>query len=292
MSRYLFLGFLVALSLPVAAGQHERSGFVVEQVRPGIHLLQGRGGNILLSEGQDGLLLIDDDYADLTPALKSTLDSFGGWQRLKYIINTHWHGDHTGGNAVLGEVADMVAHQNVRLRLSTPQEVKFFNMVTEPSPEVALPTFTFQDQISLYFNGDELRVQHFPGGHTDGDSVVFFEQANVVHTGDHFFNGFFPFVDIDSGGNAVQLARNLRQIYQQLDDQTTVIPGHGPVADKKAVGEYLKMLDGTIAEVAAMKSQGMSLPAIQKKGLGSQWQRWGGGFIKEPAWIQLIYNSL
>lgn len=271
----------------------EPSGdFTATSLSPSLVFLQGKGGNILLSKGDDGLLIIDDDYADMADALKAQLMQHGGVDQLQYVLNTHWHGDHTGTNTVWGESALIVAHDNVRKRLSERQAIPLFNMVSEPYPPQGLPTLTYPDSMRIYFNGDEITLQHFSHGHTDGDSVVFFKEANLVHMGDHLFYPMFPFIDLASGGNAVQYADNVGEILKRIDNNTTVVPGHGPVTDKAGLSRYHQMLVGTIEEVQAMKQAGKTLQQAQAIGLSDRWQEWSNGFIKQPVWISFIYDSL
>ena len=294
MKSFMFAFAVTALAMSglCSADRHQATSFTVTEINASLKLLQGRGGNIALSTGVDGVLIVDDDYADMSDALKKQIDRYGGTDRLKYIINTHWHGDHTGANAALGQGVSIVAHNNVRQRLSTRQEVAFFNMVSEPQPKHALPSLTYPQSMVIHFNDETITLEHYPGGHTDGDSVVFFEQAGVAHLGDLMFNDMFPFVDIGSGGNAVAYADNVGDILKKIDDNTVVIPGHGALTNKKGLETYHQMLTGTIAEVAAMKKAGLSLEQAQAKGLSKTWQRWNVGFIKEPVWISFIYNSL
>lgn len=255
-------------------------------------LLQGKGGNIALLKGDQGMLLVDDDYRNLSPALKEELSRQGGLETLIYVINTHWHGDHTQGNLALGEHAQIVAHDNVRRRLLTRQEIKLFNMVSEPYPESAVPSLTYDSTLTLHMNGETVKLVHYPGGHTDGDTVVFFEDANVVHAGDHFFNGFFPFVDVGSGGNVLRMADNVKAILDRIDDDTKIIPGHGPLASKADLQAFHAMLVGTAAEVKAMKDQGMGLEQIQQQGLSDRWEPWADGFLSTRVWIGIVYASL
>ncbi|ARN76264.1 MBL fold metallo-hydrolase [Oceanicoccus sagamiensis] len=257
-----------------------------------ITLLQGKGGNIAVSHGSDGLLIIDDDYADMSDSLKQQLAELGGGSELKYILNTHWHSDHTGSNDALGKGVAIVAHDNVRKRLSSPQEVPFFNMVTTAQAKHALPSLTYPDAMNIHFNDESIRLEHYPNGHTDGDSVVFFESSNVVHMGDHMFYPMFPFVDISSDGNVVNFANNVGKVLAKVNDATVVIPGHGPLTDKKGLTTYHQMLMQTIAEVKAMKAEGLSVKQAQARGLSPKWQEWNGGFIKQENYIAFIYQSL
>ncbi len=288
------LATLTALTLSgtLTAGGHESAGFKTTKINESIILLQGKGGNIALSHGEDGLLIIDDDYADMSARLKDELKSLGGGKPLKYIVNTHWHSDHTGSNDTLGKGVDIIAHENVRVRLSSPQEVPFFNMVTTAQPSHALPNITYPESMNLHFNNESIRLEHLPNGHTDGDSVIFFETSNVVHKGDLMFYPMFPFVDISSGGNVVSYASNVGKFLAQINDTTVVIPGHGPVTDKKGLTTYHKMLTDTVAEVKAMKADGLTLEQAQGKGLSPHWLEWNGGFIKQEAYISFIYQSL
>lgn len=282
----------ISLSSGVSADNHGGPEFKASPITPSLTLLQGKGGNIVLSKGSDGLLIIDDDYADMADKLKAQIEAHGGMSSLKYILNTHWHGDHSGGNAALGKGVDIVAHDNVRARLSSKQEIAFFKMVSDPQPKHALPNLTYPQTMTIHFNDDAITLTHYANGHTDGDSVVRFEKANVIHMGDHMFYPMFPFVDLGSGGNAVNYSKNVMAILKTVDDKTVVTPGHGPLTDKQGLASYSAMLNGTIAEVTAMKDQGLSLEQAQAKGLSDQWDSWGGGFIKEPVWISFIYGSL
>lgn len=255
-------------------------------------MLQGKGGNIGVLTGEQGTVLIDDDYGVMSSALIQALEPFGGTEKLTYIINTHWHGDHTEGNKALGKHAPIVAHENVRQRLLTHQEIKLFGMVSEPYPAAALPSLTYSQTMNLYINNEHLQIIHLPKGHTDGDSVVYFEKANVIHMGDHLFNGFFPFVDVENGGNVLTMATNLENILPLINDSTVIIPGHGPLANKADVIAFIDMLRGTSAEVQTMKNDGLSLADIQKKGLSTTWDDWTDGFLSSEQWIGIVYSSL
>ena len=236
--------------------------------------------------------MIDADYRNMSAALKQALKPFGGEQKLAYIINTHWHGDHTQGNKIFGKHANIVAHDNVRARLLTTQEVKLFKMVSKPYPVHAVPSITYDKSMRLYINDQKVNIVHYANGHTDGDSIVFFEKANVVHMGDHHFSGFFPFVDIDTGGNVLTMAANVKKVLALINDKTKVIPGHGPLSNKADLKAFYDMLIGTSNEVKAMKDKGKSLAEIQKAGLSKRWDEWTDGFLSTEVWIGIVYNSL
>lgn len=295
LKRIITLGvsLLFVLScLSVQAEDHhalEKKAFKVSQLIEGFHLLQGKGGNILLSEGRDGLLLVDSDYADMSKPLEQALSKFD--KPLKYILNTHWHGDHTQGNKTLGHQSIIVAHDNVYERLNSRQEVKLFGMVSEPYPKHALPDITYDHRMTMHFNDHKISLLHFPHGHTDGDTVVFFKEANLIHLGDHFFNGFYPFVDVGSGGRVRGVAKNVTKLLTMIDDKTMIIPGHGPMANKQDLIAFRDMLLGTANEVEALMAS-KSLEEIQAAGLSAQWDEWEDGFLNEKTWIKIVFDSL
>lgn len=287
-------GFILCLPVIANAENHHKKSpsFKSTKLTKNIFMLQGKGGNLGLIKGKQGILLIDADYKVMSKALKSELTKYGGVNKLTYLINTHWHGDHTQGNMALGHHAQIIAHDNVRARLLTTQEIKLFKMVSKPYPEHALPSITYEKKLSLHINNENIEVVHFPNGHTDGDSIVFFKNANVVHMGDHFFSGFYPFVDVEHGGNVLNMAKNVKTVLAMLDDETKVIPGHGPLSNKKGLKAFYDMLIGTSAEVKAMKDEGLSLDTIKEKGLSGKWDEWTKGFLPEKVWMGIVYNSL
>ena len=293
--KYLICsGLMVAYAQCALSDDHHvgSASFTQAQVTQHVILLQGKGGNVALLKSADGLLMVDNDYKEVSDALKKALGQHGGIERLKYVINTHWHGDHTQNNLLVGKHADIVAHHNVRRRLSQPGEVKFFNMKSDGYPDEALPSITYAESLSLYLNRQHIEILHFPGSHTDGDSIVWFKNENVLHLGDLFFNGFFPFVDLDSGGNVIGLADSVASILKLADRDTHIIPGHGPLTDKAGLEAYHAMLIGSIKEVRAMKKRGQSLKDMQDAGLSARWDSWTTGFISTDAWIGFVYASL
>jgi cyclase len=275
---------------PPKPGEDDMSGVTIKttQVAGHVYMLEGAGGNIGVSAGEDGVVLVDDQFAPLATKILDAVKALGKGEP-EYVINTHWHGDHVGGNPIFGAKAAIVAQENVRKRVSTEQTRR--DEKVEPLPAPGLPVVTFKETVSLHMNGEEIRVVHFPRGHTDGDSIVFFTGANVVHMGDHFFNGKFPFVDTESGGDPVQYAANVKAVLDQIKDDTKVIPGHGPVATKADLATFHQTLTDTIKIVQAAKKAKKTLDQAKQAGLPEKYKSWGDGFIKTDAWIETIYSS-
>lgn len=261
------------------------------KVAGNVYMLEGAGGNIGVSVGPDGILIVDDQFAPLAEKIKIALKSLGDG-KLKFILNTHWHGDHTGGNAVLGHDAPIIAQTNVRRRLSEEQRTEFFKTTTPASPKEALPVITFDDSLSVHFNGEEIKVSHFPAGHTDGDSVIFFTASNVIHLGDDFFPGRFPFVDLDSGGSVLGLIKNVGELIPKIPAGAKLIPGHGPLSGIDELKAYHRMLLTTTDIVRQKMAAGKTVDQIKKEGLPDEWKSWGEGFIKTEMWLEIIYRGL
>jgi len=286
----LCAGPLLGLSL-LASAADDAPSVTTTAINDHLYLLKGRGGNVVASVGSDGVLLIDDDYANYQPAYKAAIAKLGNDQA-RFVINTHWHGDHTGSNAAWGETGSViVAHDNVRQRLSTRQVNKFFDRVTEASPAAAWPLVTYAESMALHLNGDTIEVRHLPSGHTDGDSAVFFLESNVLHTGDHFFKDRFPFVDLASGGSVGGFIKNIETLLSMVGTDTVIVPGHGSLAGRQDLENYLEMLLATRDEVHKLMKAGLKLEAIQATGLDQRWESWGGGFINEANWIAFIVAS-
>jgi glyoxylase-like metal-dependent hydrolase (beta-lactamase superfamily II) len=249
------------------------------------------GGNVLVSNGPDGMLIIDDKIPDMTNRLILKLNEIGGMERLKFVLNTHWHFDHAGGNARLGKDAIIVAHENVRKRLSTEQRLDAFNMVLPPQPKEAWPVITYDRGASIHFNGEELKLVHLPGGHTDTDTVVYFTNSNVLHTGDLFFNGLFPFVDVQNGGSVTGVMENVATILATYPADVTIVPGHGPLATMEDLKTFHAMLGETIGNVRDMIAAGKDAEAIKAAGVPAKWKGWAG-ILNEATWNAIIHASL
>jgi glyoxylase-like metal-dependent hydrolase (beta-lactamase superfamily II) len=290
----LLLGVLVTV-VAVCECQAQQDFSKVEikatKVAGNVYMLEGSGGNIGVSVGSDGILIVDDQFAPLADKIKAALKGLGEG-KLKFILNTHWHGDHTGGNVAFGPEAPIIAHDNVRKRLSTEQKSEFFKRTTPASPKEALPVITFGQSLSVHFNGEEIRVIHFPHGHTDGDSVIFFTTSNVVHMGDDFFSGRFPFVDLESGGSVEGLTKNISEVIAKLPANVKLIPGHGPISGIEDLKLYHRMLVETTDIVRKKMAAGKTLDEIKKEGLPDEWKTWGTGFIKTDLWIEIAHRSL
>jgi glyoxylase-like metal-dependent hydrolase (beta-lactamase superfamily II) len=284
---------ILAAVAPTALAQQDfsKTEIKTQVIAPGIAVLFGEGGNIAVSHGADGTVMIDDQYAPLTPKLTAAVAALGATP-VKYLINTHWHGDHSGGNENFGKAgAVILAHDHVRDRMSTPQ-VRGTRTIG-PSPALALPIITYHDGISLHLNGDRVWTVHMKHAHTDGDSVVFWEKANVVHMGDTFFLiGGFPFVDLNSGGTVKGLRDGIGKILRMIDDKTVVIPGHGPVTTKAELATYYAMLVSMIDAVETSKKAGKSLAEIQAMKPGARWDTSADAYIRGDAFVETIFKSL
>jgi cyclase len=256
-----------------------------------VSMLMGSGGNIGVSAGEDGLLMVDDEFEPLAPKIQAALDGLGKG-KLKFLVNTHWHGDHTGGNRVFGAQVPILAQSNVRRRMSSEQTV--MGQKTPASPKVALPVITFDQSISVHWNGEEIKVIHFPHGHTDGDSVIFFTGSNVVHMGDDFFaNDNYPFVDLASGGSVQGLAANVGSVLALLPPDVKVIPGHGTLGTKADLERFHTMLVDTLESVRHRMQAGESLQQMQTEGFPEPYKTtWGHGFVDAKLWIMTIHDSL
>jgi len=283
-----FIAILVFVVPALAQQDFSKVEIRATKVSGNVYMLEGSGGNIGVSVGTDGILIVDDEFAPLADKIKAALKSLGAG-KLKFILNTHWHGDHTGGNVVFGPEAPIIAQTNVRKRLAEGSNVPNRNVA--PAPKDALPVITFDQSVSVHFNGEEIRVIHFPKGHTDGDAVIFFTGSNVVHMGDDFFNGMFPFVDLDSGGDVDGYVKNVGEVITKLPADVKIIPGHGPLANIDDLKRFQQMLLKTTDIVRKKIAAGKTLDQIKAEGLGDEWKSWGNGFVNTDRWMTTIHRS-
>jgi glyoxylase-like metal-dependent hydrolase (beta-lactamase superfamily II) len=254
-----------------------------------VHMLTGAGGNIAVSAGPDGLLIVDDQFAPLADKIKAAVTKLGNG-KLQYVLNTHWHFDHTGGNPIFGKEGRIVAQDQVRVRLANEQKV--FGNPVAPLPKEGLPVITYDNAMSLFFNGEEIRLTHYPAGHTDGDTVVYFTGSNVMHTGDQFIVDSFPFFDMENGGTPDGYLANLEKLVQSLPPGVKIIPGHGPMAGKADMERALAMLKETTALVRSKRDAGKTLEQVKAEGVPEKYKSWGNAFIKPEVYLEMLYKGL
>ena len=268
--------------------QQQQVTFKTEKVAGNIYVLYGQGGNIGVSYGEDGMMIIDTQFANIADKIKAELAKLGT-DKPKFVFNTHWHGDHTGGNEIFGKDSLIVAHANVRKRML--EMTMHRGQARQPSPKVALPMITYNEGVSLHFNGEEICAEYFPNGHTDGDTVLFFTGSNVVHLGDDFFVGRFPYVDMESGGTVEGLMNNIARLIQMIPADAKLIPGHGKVSTIDDLRDYYQMLAETTLIVRKAMKDGKTLEQIKTAGFPEKFKDAGSGFIKTNEWIETIYKN-
>jgi cyclase len=266
----------------------------VSKVAGNVYMLVGAGGNIGASVGDDGIVIVDDQYAPLAGKIQEALKSITD-KPVRFIINTHYHEDHTGGNEFFQKQAPIIAHDNVRKRLEEGGQAGnggSVHMEAKAQPKDALPIITFDHDVTVHLNGEDIRALHVPAGHTDGDSVIYFPKSNVVHMGDDFVTYGFPFIDVDSGGSIDGMISGVEGAIAQLPADVKIIPGHGGVSTLDDVRAYLKMLKETRAAVHDALDKKMTLEQMKEKKLLEPWKKYSGEFINADAFLETIYNSL
>jgi len=281
------------LSTAAAAQGFDDVTIETTAVADGVHMLVGAGGNLAISSGEDGVFLVDDQFAPLTDKIRAAIAGVNDGA-VRFVLNTHWHGDHTGGNENFGKAGTLiVAHDNVRVRMSTEQFSAAFDRTTPPSPKDALPVVTFNDEVTFHLNGETIHAFHVPPAHTDGDSIVHFKNADVIHMGDLYFNGMYPYIDIDAGGSIDGVIAAAGRVLEMMADGTKLIPGHGPLSNRAELTAYRDMLSGVRNAVAEAMAAGKSADEIVAAGPTAPWDEvWGGGFMKPDVFTGIVARSL
>ena len=295
-SRTLLIAALAAA--PAAVDVLAAQNYDTVQVRTvkageGVYMLQGAGGNIGVSSGADGVIIVDDQYAPLTDKIKAAIAAFNPGP-IRFVLNTHWHPDHTGGNENLGKSGVViVAHENVRRHMSAEQFITSFAQAVPASPKGALPVVTFTDAVTFYYNGDSIAAIHVAPAHTDGDVIVWFRHANVVHMGDTFFNGRYPLVDLASGGHLEGLIGAADRVLGMADANTKIIPGHGPLGDRVALQAYRTMLVTVRDRIKQAVAAGRTLDQVKAAKPTADFDAvWGSGRITPTLFVEILYQDL
>lgn len=246
-----------------------------------VYMLQGAGGNIGVLATEEGLLLVDDQYAKMAKSIESSMSGISG-KPLKFIVNTHFHGDHTGGNKYFSHKAPIFAHANVRKRLEQGKD----------SQKESLPVVTYKDGVEIFLDEEKIQLKHLPSGHTDGDTYVYFEKANVLHTGDLYFEVGFPYIDLGSGGSVKGYLANVRSMIANVPDDVTIIPGHGVLTDKQGLIAFADMIEFSIKKIEEALKQGKTEEQILSEGIGENYAHLSWSFITEERWLKTLIKDL
>jgi glyoxylase-like metal-dependent hydrolase (beta-lactamase superfamily II) len=281
MNRFIFL----LLGLVVATTTCSAQKITTIKITDSIYMLEGSGGNVGVSVGTDGILVIDSQFPNMATAILEAIERIQKGP-ITFLVNTHFHGDHTGGNEALAQKAPVIGHTNVRSRMAEGKDLG------KKSFRNSLPVITYDDSATVHFNGEDIQLKHYPTGHTDSDSVIYFPNANVMHMGDHFFVGRFPFIDLAGGGDVAQYIRNVESILEKAPVDVTIIPGHGPLADLSDLKAFLGILKESTAQIQEGIDAGKSVEAIQKEGLPDKFKPAEWGFVNTERWIAIVHESL
>lgn len=290
----LVAGLLFVCGLAAQDEDFSKVQMKVSKVAGNVYMLEGAGGNIGASVGDDGIVIIDDQYAPLAEKIQAALKGITD-KPVRFIINTHYHGDHTGGNAYFQKQAPIIAHDNVRKRLESGGGAGNGGSVhfdAKPGAKEALPIITFDHDVTVDLNGEDIRALYFPAGHTDGDSIIFFPKSNVVHMGDDFVTYGFPFIDVEAGGSINGMIDGVEKVIAQVPPDVKVIPGHGPVSSLDDVRTYVKMLKDARNVVQKELKKHKTLDQMKKAKILDPWKKYSGDFISEDAFLETLYNSL
>ena len=294
MKHILIFLIIIFSMMTINADDHwEKVEYTTIEIRENIYAMIGQGGNLAVFTGEDGTFLVDDQFAPLTEKILQEIKKIGG-EKPKFLINTHWHYDHTGGNKNLGKKgAIIVAHDNVRKLLAKDNTLKAFNKKISATPKQGLPIITFSKDATFHINAETVRAFHVHNAHTNGDSVVHFKKANIIHAGDIWFNGFYPFIDVEHGGSLEGMITAATTIINMSDENTVIIPGHGPVGNKQDLAKYRKMLTSVLNVLRDYKKQGKTIEEVIKaKPTEDHDSEWADGFLSPEQWIGIIYSGL
>ncbi len=264
-----------------------------EKLSDTVYMMTGSGGNLGLSAGADTVFLIDDQFAPLTPKIKAAIAKVTK-KPVKFLINTHWHFDHVGGNENMGKAGVLIfAHENVRKRMSSEQFIEFLGMKTKPDPKIALPVVTFTSEVTFHVNGDEVRAFHVDNAHTDGDTIVHFTKSDVIHTGDTFFNRLYPFIDTSSGGTVDGMIAATDRVLAMAGEKTRIIPGHGPLASRADLKNYRDMLATVSGRVKTQVKAGKKLEDVVASKPTAEFDAvWGKGFLSPDKFVEMLYGNI
>lgn len=292
----LLCKLLLIMPLGTLMAQQDFSNvdFTTTEITPNLFMLaSGEGGNIAVSLGGDGVLIIDDDMSPLTAKLQQAIAGITN-EKVRFVLNTHWHFDHTGANEVMGkEGAVIIAHDNVYKRLQKGQYMEAFRMDVPPAAHSALPVITFNKDMTVHWNNDTLDLVHVAPAHTDGDAIVYFQAANVVHMGDLFWNGIYPFIDGGSGGSTAGVIAAVAAALQRMDENTKVIPGHGPLGNKAELQAYHDMIKTVYSRIKKLKDAGKTMEDVVKMTPTAEFDAsWGAGLFTGEQWTQMVYSTL
>jgi len=292
--RILFAFMLTSILAIAQDEDFSKVQIKVTKVSGSVYMLEGAGGNIGASVGEDGIVIVDDQFAPLADRIQEALKGITD-KPVRFVINTHYHGDHTGGNEYFQKQAPIIAHDNVRKRLESGGVAGNGGSMkheAKPAPKGALPIITFDHDVTVHLNGEDIRALYFPAGHTDGDSVIFFPKSNVVHMGDDFVTYGFPFIDVNSGGSIDGLIDGVEKVLGQVPADVKIIPGHGAISGVTEVRAYLDMLKGTRDAVAKEIKAGKTLDQMKQAKLLDPWKKYDGDFVKQDTFLETLYNSL
>lgn len=291
--RTAFLFPLLFSCIYLLAQNPEEIDIVPIKLTDQMYMIKGSGGNMGLLVGSESLLLIDDQFAPLSEKIMKTIKGLSDLP-IEYLVNTHWHGDHTGGNENFANAgALIIAHKNVHKRMSEEQFMQAFGRKVPASPVMAQPKITFNQEMNLYFDDEAILIFHQHVGHTDGDAIIYFPKNNVIHLGDTYFQGKFPFVDLSSGGSVFSLVESINKSLLLIDDNTQIIPGHGNVSNRTELHAYRDMIAEMYHRVKQSVDAGLSVEEVQAANLAKDYDsEWGGGFIPAEKFVKTIYDEL